>query len=157
MLLLSRALGVEPGHLTLDQNTNVAETADDTEGQRAAIRTKDAKISKLTAKLAEADRRAGAAERRMADLEDTIFKANRSRDRMKEKAGYETRQVLHEAFWQQRATLGQRDTDKIEAFLRDYLDAPELVLCEVQEHCNQATGFPCWFFAYRKTPAARNL
>jgi len=46
----------------------------------------------------------------------------------------------------------QRDTEKIEAFLRDYLDAPELVLCEVQEHCNQATGYPCWYFAYRKTP-----
>ena len=49
---------------------------------------------------------------------------------------------------------GRRDTNKIQAFLRDYLDAPELVLCEVQEHCNQATGYPCWYFAYRKTPNA---
>lgn len=47
---------------------------------------------------------------------------------------------------------GHRDTDKIEAFLRDYLDSPDLVLCEIQEHCNQATGYPCWYFAYRKTP-----
>lgn len=45
-----------------------------------------------------------------------------------------------------------RDTDAIQAFLRDYLDAPNLVLCEVQEHCNQATGYPCWCFTYRKTP-----
>lgn len=46
----------------------------------------------------------------------------------------------------------QREPAKIQAFLRDYLGAPELVLCEVQEHCNQATGYPCWYFAYRKTP-----
>lgn len=47
----------------------------------------------------------------------------------------------------------ERDTDQIQAFLRDYFGAPELVLCEVQEHCNQATGYPCWYFAYQKTPA----
>lgn len=48
----------------------------------------------------------------------------------------------------------RRDTGAIQAFLRDYLDAPELVLCEVQEYCNQATGYPCWYFAYRMTPNA---
>lgn len=47
---------------------------------------------------------------------------------------------------------GSRSVSAIQAFLRDYLDAPELVLCEVQEHCNQATGYPCWFLAYRKHP-----
>lgn len=59
---------------------------------------KDAEIAKLTAELAEADRRAGAAERRMADLEDTISKANRSRDRMKEEAGYHTN-VSFDVVW----------------------------------------------------------
>ena len=47
---------------------------------------------------------------------------------------------------------GHREPEKIQAFLRDYVDAPDLVLCEVQEHCNQATGYPCWYFAYRNTP-----
>ena len=68
------------------------------EEQRAAFETKDAEISKLTAELAEADRRAGAAERRMADLEDTISKANHSRDRMKEEAGYHTN-VSFDVVW----------------------------------------------------------
>lgn len=49
-----------------------------------------------------------------------------------------------------------RDTDAIQAFLRDYLDAPELVLCEVQEQCNQSTGYPVWYFAYCKNPSAPN-
>ena len=44
----------------------------------------------------------------------------------------------------------ERDASKIEAFLRDYLDAPNLVLCEVQEHCNHGSGFPCWYLAFRK-------
>jgi hypothetical protein len=48
-----------------------------------------------------------------------------------------------------------RSVDKIQDFLRDYLDAPELKLCEVQEHCNQATGYPLWFFSYRKTPIGK--
>lgn len=43
----------------------------------------------------------------------------------------------------------QRRTGQIQEFLRDYLDAPNLVLCEVQEHCNQSNGFPCWYFSYR--------
>lgn len=59
---------------------------------------KDAKIAKLKADLAEADRRAGAAERRMADMEDTIARANRSRDRMKEEAGYHTN-VSFDVVW----------------------------------------------------------
>jgi hypothetical protein len=37
---------------------------------------RQAEIGRLTVDLAEADRRAGAAERRMADLEDIISKAN---------------------------------------------------------------------------------
>lgn len=43
-----------------------------------------------------------------------------------------------------------RKPQTIEAFLRDYLDAPGLVLCVVTEHCNQSTGFPVWRLDYRK-------
>ena len=49
-----------------------------------------------------------------------------------------------------------RNTDKIQAFLRDYFNMPDLVLCEVQEHCNQATGYPVWYFAICKTPNVEN-
>ena len=48
----------------------------------------DVEIAKLKAELAEADRRAGAAERRLADMADTLAKLNSSRDRMKAEAGY---------------------------------------------------------------------
>lgn len=64
--------------------------------EESALR--QAEIGRLTIDLAEADRRAGAAERRMADLEDTISKANRSRDRMKEEAGYHTN-VSFDVVW----------------------------------------------------------
>lgn len=47
---------------------------------------------------------------------------------------------------------GDREPQAIEAFLRDYLDAPNLVLCEIQEHCNHSNGSTCWWLSYRKTP-----
>jgi hypothetical protein len=43
-----------------------------------------------------------------------------------------------------------RPPEKIQDFLRDYKEMPNLVLCEIQEQCNQATGYPVWYFAYRK-------
>lgn len=43
-----------------------------------------------------------------------------------------------------------RDPVKVEAFLRDYLNAPDLILCAITEHCNQATGFPLWRLDYQK-------
>ncbi|SEG15471.1 hypothetical protein [Marinobacterium lutimaris] len=42
----------------------------------------------------------------------------------------------------------QRDPELIEAFLQAYFDEPELVLVHVTQHCNQATGFPCWQMDY---------
>lgn len=42
----------------------------------------------------------------------------------------------------------QRKPEKIEAFLRDYTDNQELILIEIIEYCNQATGFPVWRLDY---------
>jgi hypothetical protein len=42
-----------------------------------------------------------------------------------------------------------RSAAKIQAFLRDLMDKPSLVLTRIEEHCNQATGYPVWFFAYK--------
>jgi hypothetical protein len=41
-----------------------------------------------------------------------------------------------------------RDSKKIEAFLRDYTECPSLRLILVMEYCNQSTGYPCWRFDY---------
>lgn len=38
----------------------------------------------------------------------------------------------------------------IEAFLQDLMDKPTLKLTRIEEHCNQSSGFPVWFFAYRE-------
>lgn len=42
-----------------------------------------------------------------------------------------------------------RTPKDIEAFLRDYFDRPQLELLRVEEHCNQATGYPVWVFYHR--------
>jgi len=44
-----------------------------------------------------------------------------------------------------------REPLAIEALLREYLNSPKLVLCEIQEHCNQGTGVPVWYLAYKET------
>lgn len=45
---------------------------------------------------------------------------------------------------------GDRAPAKIQEFLRDYLGKPNLVLCEIQEHCNASSGYPCWYFSYQE-------
>jgi hypothetical protein len=39
---------------------------------------------------------------------------------------------------------GTDDPAKIEAFLRDFFDSPELRLVKVVEYCNVSNGYPCW-------------
>ncbi len=46
-----------------------------------------------------------------------------------------------------------REPEKIQAFMRDWTDNQELVLVRVEEHCNAATGYPVWHFAYYKPEA----
>jgi hypothetical protein len=47
-----------------------------------------------------------------------------------------------------------REPAKVEAFLRDYLGYPALRLLQIEEHCNQASGYPVWRFDYARTDAA---
>jgi hypothetical protein len=42
-----------------------------------------------------------------------------------------------------------RKPAKIEAFLREWFEQPELQLVRVEEHCNVSNGFPVWVFWYR--------
>lgn len=48
--------------------------------------------------------------------------------------------------------LTERTPAKVEAFLRDYHDAPELHLQEIWEGCNVANGFPVWHFMFITKP-----
>jgi hypothetical protein len=41
-----------------------------------------------------------------------------------------------------------RSPESIQAFLRDWTGKAELVLAQVQELCNPATGYPYWKFDY---------
>ena len=43
---------------------------------------------------------------------------------------------------------GDRDPELVQAFLRDYLDNQDLILVEINEHCNPATGYYYWEFKY---------
>lgn len=45
----------------------------------------------------------------------------------------------------------RREPAKVEAFLREYLNRPALVLCAITEQCNQASGFPLWRLDYRES------
>lgn len=41
-----------------------------------------------------------------------------------------------------------RDPMKIQEFLRDWTNDPELTLVFIMEYCNQASGYPCWRFDF---------
>ena len=42
--------------------------------------------------------------------------------------------------------------EKILEFVRAYFEDPTLEICYVMQCCNQASGFPLWFVAYKQTP-----
>lgn len=41
---------------------------------------------------------------------------------------------------------------QIEAFLREYLDAPDLKLVKIIEYCNVSNGYPVWRLDFYATP-----
>jgi len=44
----------------------------------------------------------------------------------------------------------KREPEKVEAFLRDYIGKQNLMLCNIVEYCNVATGYPVWYFGYKE-------
>lgn len=44
--------------------------------------------------------------------------------------------------------FGGRNPAKIESFLRDYFDQPQLRLVVIQQCCNVSSGYPIWIFQY---------
>lgn len=48
----------------------------------------------------------------------------------------------------------ERDPEKIEAFIRDWCEDPELELIFVMQYCNQSTGYPIWRFDIKQNKNA---
>lgn len=44
--------------------------------------------------------------------------------------------------------FSDREPKKIEAFLRDWCDAPKLKLVFIMEYCNASNGYPLWRFDF---------
>jgi hypothetical protein len=45
---------------------------------------------------------------------------------------------------------GNRNPKRIEEFLRDWFEKPELEIVLISEYCNQATGYPVWLLEYKE-------
>jgi hypothetical protein len=58
------------------------------ESQQQMSHEQDTKLAELEAERDEADRRAGAAERAISNLKDTLYRIDRQRDKWKAEAGY---------------------------------------------------------------------
>lgn len=69
--------------------------------------------------------------------------------------GYERVEALRKKhFGTSRDDYSEHSPERIEQFLREVLNKPSLELTKVEEHCNQATGYPCWRFDYLDNPQA---
>ena len=53
-----------------------------------------------------------------------------------------------EIFGNQGQYFNNREPAEIEKFLRKYFGKPNLVLVRILESCNQATGYPLWYFRW---------
>jgi hypothetical protein len=60
----------------------------------------------------------------------------------------EIRSAVAQAFRFGRRLLEWRPAQKVEAFLRDYFDLPNLQLVRIWACCNQANGFEEWQFEW---------
>lgn len=45
---------------------------------------------------------------------------------------------------------------RVEPFLRDYYEDPNLILVCIEEHCNASNGFPCFYFAFYQKKHDKN-
>ncbi len=47
--------------------------------------------------------------------------------------------------------FSNRSPKKIEAFLRDWCDDPDLKLIFIMQYCNVSSGYPVWRFEFKQT------
>jgi hypothetical protein len=60
----------------------------------------------------------------------------------------EVRALMKKHFGDEGDYFDSRSPAAIQSFLRETLNLPELKLTRVEEHCNQSSGFPTWYFAF---------
>ena len=60
-----------------------------------------------------------------------------------------TRRLMLKHFGENGDYWSRRSAADIQNFLRERLDKPDLVVCYVMECCNQSSGYPLWFIAYK--------
>jgi hypothetical protein len=89
----------------------------------------------------------------MQFLADEVDSANASTvytDRLMQFDYQKTNRLMQKHFGNTGHDWNDRAPEKIEAFLRDWNEAPDLKLIAVIEYCNQASGFPVWRLDYSR-------
>lgn len=60
-----------------------------------------------------------------------------------------TRDLMQKHFGESGDIYSDREPEKIEKFLRERLNEPNLRLIAIQQECNVSNGFPVWWFGYK--------
>lgn len=76
------------------------------------------------------------------EIKNTVYS-----DRLRE-WNYKKTERLNEKYNTNINSWKEKDPKKIEKFLQDYCDNPEIKLILIMEYCNQSTGYPVWRFDY---------
>lgn len=84
----------------------------------------------------------------LADEHETMEGSTVYTDRLLQFDNEKTNRLKQKHFGDTGQYWNNRTPEKIEAFLRDWNEAPDLKLIAVIEYCNQATGFPVWRLDY---------
>lgn len=85
---------------------------------------------------------------RKMDAADVVAKGVVYTDRLFQWDPKKYNELCRKHFGNEAQLWDEREPEKIEVFLRDYMDNPDLVLTMVMQGCNQASGFPLWILFY---------
>lgn len=69
-------------------------------------------------------------------------------DRMRQWDYDKNKKLCYKHFGNESDYWNNRTPDKIQSFLRDYMNDPDLKLILIMEYCNQSSGYPVWRFDY---------
>lgn len=76
-----------------------------------------------------------------SEVNDTVYS-----DRLWEQDYRKADELCEKHFGDRGQYFFNRDRKKIEAFLRDWYNKPELKLIFIMEYCNVSSGYPLWRF-----------
>ena len=77
------------------------------------------------------------------DYEDCVYS-----DRLRQWDWDKHKELVKKHFGNEGQLWHNREFSKIEAFLRDFFDLPNLTLVGVMEGCNVSNGYPYWIFMF---------